>query len=170
MKDYKEVKTESNTPRELGTGAVRDIKDGKGRFDLLPPLAIKRLAKHFQNGAKKYKARNWEKGMETWEYMDSGLRHAFDVLAGKDDEDHLAAVVWNFLCLMETEERIDLNLLPRALDTLRNDTYEHFNPKAFTVPEFESLSFASKVANSVMDGLKKNSKIRQTIKKVINRK
>jgi hypothetical protein len=160
MKDYKEVKTESNTPRELGTGAVRDIKDGKGRFDLLPPLAIKRLAKHFQNGAKKYKARNWEKGMETWEYMDSGLRHAFDVLAGKDDEDHLAAVVWNFLCLMETEERIDLNLLPKELDTLRNDTYEYFNkPKLLAEAEVKSFGGTiSKQATKVTGDLFKKFK------------
>ena len=36
---------------------------GKGRCDLLPPNALLRLARHFENGSKKYGDRNWEKGI-----------------------------------------------------------------------------------------------------------
>jgi len=119
-KDYQEVKS-SGEQSKFKTGAVRDNKDGKGRYDLIPPLAIHRLAKHFQNGAKVYNARNWEKGIETHQYIDSGIRHAFKYLAGLDDEDHLAAVVWNFMCLIETQERIELGMLPKELDTIQKD-------------------------------------------------
>ncbi len=34
---------------EFNTGAVRDIQEGKGRCDLLPPLALLRLARHFED-------------------------------------------------------------------------------------------------------------------------
>lgn len=36
------------------SGAVRDMHEGKGRFDLLPWEAIHELAKHCEDGAKKY--------------------------------------------------------------------------------------------------------------------
>ena len=89
----------------FGYGAMRDRGEEKGRYDLLPPDAIRRLALHFQRGAKKYADRNWEKGMELHYFLDSGLRHAFDYMAGKTDEDHLAAAAWNMICAMSTEMR-----------------------------------------------------------------
>lgn len=89
----------------FGHGAMRDRGEEKGRYDLLPPDAIRRLALHFQRGAKKYADRNWERGMELHVLMDSGIRHAFDYLEGKTNEDHLAAATWNFLCAMATETR-----------------------------------------------------------------
>lgn len=58
---FNEVK-DSGKRQEFQTGSIRDTREGKGRYDLLPPHAIFRLAKHFENGAKKYGDRNWEKG------------------------------------------------------------------------------------------------------------
>lgn len=109
---------DSGERTEFKTGAVRDRQKGKGRYDLLPPYAIKRLALHFENGADKYAARNWEKGMPTERYMDSAIRHLFEYLSGLRDEDHLAAAAWNVLCLIETEYRIEKGILPKNLDTL----------------------------------------------------
>ena len=109
---------DSGKRQEFSTGAVRDIQIGKGRFDLLPPRALKRLAKHFENGAKKYGDRNWEKGMPLSRYIDSALRHLFAIQEGNQDEDHKAAVCWNILCLIELEERIELGLLPKELNDL----------------------------------------------------
>jgi hypothetical protein len=51
---------DSGKRQEFSTGARRDISTGKGRFDLLPPYAITRLAQHFENGSLKYGDRNWE--------------------------------------------------------------------------------------------------------------
>ena len=100
------------------TGAVRDGQTGKGRFDLLPYHAIERVAKVFELGAAKYEARNWEKGIPTHRFMDSGLRHAMKFLAGHEDEDHLAMAAWNLLCLLETKHFIQEGVLPADLDTL----------------------------------------------------
>ena len=47
---------DSGNRREFGTGAVRDMAEGKGRCDLLPACAVLRLAKHFENGCKKYQS------------------------------------------------------------------------------------------------------------------
>lgn len=38
---------------EFKTGAVRDIQEGKGRYDLLPWEAIHELAIHCEAGARK---------------------------------------------------------------------------------------------------------------------
>jgi len=88
-----------------GTGALRDMAEGKGRCDLLPACALLRLAKHYEAGAKKYSDRNWEKGLPISNFMDSGLRHLLKYMDGMDDEDHLAAAAWNILGAMWTEEK-----------------------------------------------------------------
>lgn len=97
---------DSGTRQEFSTGAVRDRQAGKGRFDLLPPMALARLARHFEKGAVKYGDRNWEKGIPLSRYLDSALRHAFSFLQGKADEDHLVAAAWNLLAALETESRV----------------------------------------------------------------
>lgn len=122
MKNFDKVK-DSGERQEFGTGAVRDSQSGKGRYDLLPVHAIHRLARHFENGAIKYGDDNWRKGIPLRRYLDSLLRHVFKFAGGADDEDHLAAVIWNACCLLETKELIDRNLLPKELDNLPKKIY-----------------------------------------------
>lgn len=102
----------------MATGSQRDSRGGKGRYDLLPTRAMRRLARLFEAGAIKYDSRNWEKGQPLSRYMDSGLRHGFNHLEGLRDEDHLIAAAWNFLCAADTEDRIKAGLLPKELDDL----------------------------------------------------
>jgi len=109
---------DSGTRTEFDTGAVRDAETGKGRFDLIPYEALERLAKIYEAGGRKYADRNWEKGIPTHRYMDSGLRHAMKHLGGRRDEDHLAMAVWNFMCLLQTEHWIAEGTLPASLQTL----------------------------------------------------
>jgi len=97
---------DSGHRHKFASGAVRDMHDGKGRCDLLPPRAILRLARHFEEGAKKYGERNWEKGIPINSFIDSAIRHIMKYMAGQDDEDHLVAAAWNLMCAMETEERL----------------------------------------------------------------
>lgn len=94
---------DSGDRTQFRTGAVRDRRTGKGRFDLLPPRALLRLARHFEAGATKYEPRNWEKGIPLWCYLDSAMRHWTALMAGDRSEDHAAACVWNMVCFMETE-------------------------------------------------------------------
>ena len=111
---------DSGKRSKFKTGAVRDIQEGKGRFDLLPPRAIRDLAIHFEKGCKKYGDRNWEKGIPLNRYVDSALRHVFKFLQGLTDEDHLIAAIWNLMCLRETILRIEEGLLSKDLNTLPN--------------------------------------------------
>ena len=50
-----------------------------------------------------------------WTFLDSGLRHLLRFMAGDRTEDHLAAVLWNVACYMETEQRINEGILPSDL-------------------------------------------------------
>lgn len=112
---------DSGKKQVFQTGAQRDMQDGKGRFDLLPCHALTRLAKHFENGAKKYGDSNWRKGIPLHRYLDSAMRHLVKFMDGERDEDHAIAVAWNIMCLVETEAMIMKGQLPAELDTLRHE-------------------------------------------------
>lgn len=74
--------------------------------------ALLAVAKHYEDGAKKYAERNWEKGIPLHCYIDSGIRHYLKSLRGDDDEPHDRAFLWNMLCAVWTHcykpEMIDL--------------------------------------------------------------
>lgn len=118
MFDRKFTIKDSGKRQEFPTGAVRDIQEGKGRFDLLPPYTITRLAKHYEGGAKKYNDDNWRKGIPTKRFADSALRHLFQYLDGERSEDHLAAVLFNVAGIIETQEMIKRGILPPELDNI----------------------------------------------------
>ena len=144
---------DSGQRREFGTGAVRDIQEGKGRCDLMPlqivgeyikndvikhignfqqtgndtflyaalsvvewddPYTIiLEVAKHFEEGAKKYGEWNWQKGIPTHCYVDSAVRHYLKHMRGDNDEPHDRAFVWNILCCIWTcIHKPDLNDYP----------------------------------------------------------
>lgn len=112
-----EVK-DSGNHEQFDTGARRDTRTGKGRYDLLPPHAIHRLAQVYEKGALKYAERNWERGMPLHLFADSALRHTFQYLDGARDEDHLSHAVFNLLGLIELEHRIADGKLPAELNDL----------------------------------------------------
>jgi hypothetical protein len=84
----------------------------------LSPLAVHRLARHFENGARKYDDRNWEKGIPLSRFIDSGLRHLLKLMLGKTEEDHAAAAEWNFHCFIHTSHEIETGRLPKELNDL----------------------------------------------------
>lgn len=96
---------DSGNRTTFSTGAVRDMHEGKGRFDLLPMCVLMRLAKHYEAGAKKYEERGWEKGIPTHSFADSAMRHFVKYMDGQTDEDHLIAAIWNLCGLAWTEEK-----------------------------------------------------------------
>lgn len=95
---------DSGNRREFETGAVRDMKAGKGDMVSLPNAAILRISKHYEAGALKYGRWNYTKGIPVSAFMDSALRHIFKYLDGWDDEDHLSAAAFNILGAIEMEE------------------------------------------------------------------
>jgi hypothetical protein len=102
---------DSGMREHLETGAMREPSIGKGRFDLLPPAMLMRVAQHYENGAKKYAERNWEKGIPASRCFSSAIRHLFKWLAGSTEEDHLAAAIWNIACLIQWED-----VMPEMMD------------------------------------------------------
>lgn len=147
---------DSGDRTEYESGAVRDMKEGKGRCDLMPldilsgfykdttildlyeyqqtgdveclfsvldscvryelrygrsmfpdeATMFLEVAKHFEEGAKKYGECNWQKGIPEWSYIDSAVRHYLKWLRGDTDERHDRAFVWNIMCLIWTHYHI----------------------------------------------------------------
>lgn len=143
---------DSGDRTEFSTGAVRDMREGKGRCDLMPLEVVAKItmnpiieciagfqntgktqclynalclfadmayddrsdenrtstqnyatmllkvAKHFEEGAKKYGENNWQKGIPVNCYIDSAIRHYLKWLRGDTDEPHDRAFVWNLMC------------------------------------------------------------------------
>lgn len=142
---------DSGDRTEFSTGAVRDMREGKGRCDLMPLEVVVdimadvnakemlhnihrflksgdtgylvrcltdfaqrigghndyradictmflEVAKHFEEGAKKYGENNWQKGIPVNCYIDSAIRHYLKWLRGDTDEPHDRAFVWNLMC------------------------------------------------------------------------
>ena len=142
---------DSGDRTQFETGAVRDMREGKGRFDLCPLEVMARMfdlhdgksgvmdflvyfmntnsthflikaldrfaldtygktekeayttmflevAKHFEDGAKKYGENNWQKGIPVHCYIDSAVRHYLKWLRGDKDEPHDRAFCWNLMC------------------------------------------------------------------------
>lgn len=95
----------SGKQREFSSGSVRDFAADKSPMQLLPlDLLMERVAPWYGLGAAKYGANNWRLGQPQSEVLGSLLRHLTKYIMGKKDEDHLAAVVWNALCLLDADQ------------------------------------------------------------------
>ena len=106
---------DSGKRSEFETGSVRDACEGKGIPSLIPVSALRAVAKRFEDGAIKYGRDNWKKGQPLSRYVDSINRHLWDYLDGCEKEDHLGAVIWNAMCLQQTDQWIKENKLPSKL-------------------------------------------------------
>lgn len=122
-----ETTKDSGHRKTFASGSQRDAPEGKGRYDLISPLALRRLALVLERGAAKYEARNWEKGQPLSQYMNSALRHLCQYIGGMRDEDHLGQALWNVHAALHTEEAIDRGILPAELADLPDYT-EGFRP------------------------------------------
>lgn len=103
-------------------GATRSDRTGKGRFDLISPYALLRLARRYEDGAAHHGDRNWEGGFPLSRCYDAAIRHLTQALAGQTDEDHLAAAAWNVFAAMHFEALIERGVLPRGLDDIPQRT------------------------------------------------
>ena len=117
---------------DYASGANRSRMEGKGRYDLLGPRALRALARHMEAGIVEggYEARNWEKGLPAGRFFDSAIRHLYGWLEGRTEENHLAAAFWNVHCLIEMLERIDEGLLPRTLLEGLPESHPALGPQA----------------------------------------
>lgn len=86
------------------------LDQGKARLDLIAPEAILAIGQVLEFGARKYKARNWEQGMEWGRFYGAALRHlnAWSAGEGNDPESglpHLAHALCNIHFLLAYEQR-----------------------------------------------------------------
>ena len=59
---------------------------------------ILEVAKHFEDGARKYGENNWRLGIPVKRYIDSAVRHYLKFRRGDKDEPHDRACAWNLMC------------------------------------------------------------------------
>lgn len=129
---------DSGDRRDFGTGAVRDMASGKGRFDLVPGISHYLVACIFEDGCKKYGNRNWEKGIPIGTFVDSAMRHLEKYKMGMRDEPHLSMAGWNIFCAIWTAAMIVLGLRPDTLfDLPNNATKQEVGP--LSIYEVEHL-------------------------------
>lgn len=77
--------------------ALREPKDNKIRYDLIPLDQVERLAIHYTKWAVAHWDRNWEGGNQAYadKCKESAWRHFMARQRGEVDEDHAMALVWN---------------------------------------------------------------------------
>lgn len=95
---------DSGQRESFSSGAVRDICDDKPRPDLISPFFIERLGKLLAEGAKKYTAYNWAKGIDIERCYQSLMRHLMYYAQGDKSEDNLAAAAANLMFMLHFEE------------------------------------------------------------------
>jgi len=109
------IKKADGPKRSFDTGANKQNADGKGTPVLFPGDAYLEIAKHFEDGATHYGARNWEKGIPLSELMNSLERHIAQEKMGLTDESHARAIAWNAVVYLATKIRIENGQLPDML-------------------------------------------------------
>jgi hypothetical protein len=83
---------------DLAKAGVK-FDQGKVRFELLPPEAVKAVAEILTIGANKYAARNWEQGMDWSRPFGATLRHLFAWWGGEHrDPDTGKSHLWHAAC------------------------------------------------------------------------
>ena len=98
--------------------AMRDTADDKPRPDLISPFAEERLGHWLRMGARKYAERNWERGMPYSRCVASLKRHVMKFQQGLNDEDHLAAIMFNSMAIIHYQEMIERGVLPAELNDM----------------------------------------------------
>ncbi|GHT37008.1 hypothetical protein FACS189427_09430 [Planctomycetales bacterium] len=111
----KPAMADSGKREQFSTGAVRDTADGKSRPDLISPFAMERLGEWLRLGAEKYAERNWEQGIPISRSIASLYRHLLKFQQGRQDEDHIAAVMCNAMMIIHTIEMVKRCVLPKEL-------------------------------------------------------
>lgn len=115
-REIKPVK-DSGEREGYSSGMVRDTQADKPDFRLTIPLDIPydalwvtQLGHLMRLGAEKYGERNWEKANteeELLRFQGSAMRHMMQAIAGEEDENHLAAVLFNTIAWMTLKYKLE---------------------------------------------------------------
>lgn len=100
--------------------AIREFAD---KYYTDRETAVLELAKHYEDGCKKYGERNWEKGIPVHCYIDSGIRHLLKFSRGDKDERHDRAFLWNMVgALWTMSNKPELVDIPTRPEYRRRET------------------------------------------------
>ena len=78
-------------------------------------IGLLKTSIHYENGAMKYGENNWKLGQPMHVLLDSGIRHTLKGISGNDDEPHIRAAAWNYLCAIWTMDNLpELMDLPKS--------------------------------------------------------
>lgn len=97
---------QADTMQRYKGGAQRDTQEGKSRFDLYSPHCRERMGQLLRAGMKHYGAYNCFRGMPVSRLMASADRHYQKAQLGSDAEDHYSAAIFNYMCIVDMEERL----------------------------------------------------------------
>lgn len=104
------------------SGAQRSDREGEGRYDLVSPYGLRRLAIQYEEGSKHHEdERNWELGFPISRVLCSAIGHLNLHMMGDRSEDHLAAASWQLFAAMHFEELIEQGKLPVVLNDIAFD-------------------------------------------------
>lgn len=93
----------SSDKKTFVTGAVRSTDADGVRYDLITPIGLEAVAKVCSEGAAKYGAYNWERGMPVHDLLNHAIRHIYKYLEGDGAEDHLPHAAWGLLAAIHSE-------------------------------------------------------------------
>lgn len=87
---------------QFPSGAVRSNDASEERWDLISPIGLKEVARTCAEGAIKYGAFNWEKGLPVSDLLNHAIRHIFLFLSNDKSEPHLPHAAWNILAAIHS--------------------------------------------------------------------
>lgn len=91
-------------------------------YHLYPRRALIRTLARYEHGRIKYGDRNWENGLDAENCFNRAMEHLSKYVNGFNDEDHLAAAVFNINAVMTYEDEgqspINFRRLPIRKDAL----------------------------------------------------
>ena len=97
----------SNDLKQFASGAVQSKDADHARYDLIPRAAMEALARTLKEGADKYGAFNWKKGIPSSDLLNHCLQHLFKWLDGDRSEDHIGHAMCNLAFLTHFESLED---------------------------------------------------------------
>jgi hypothetical protein len=87
----------------FATGAVRSSDAQDTRYDLISPIGLEAVARTCAEGAAKYSAHNWERGMDVPDLLNHAIKHIYQFLSGDRSEAHLPHAAWGLLAAIHSE-------------------------------------------------------------------
>ena len=102
---WKKNMSTSSDKRVFESGSQRDSDANKPLTTALTAYARLRYGYHLRKGSNNYGKDNWKLGQPSEALLESLDRHLAQYLSGDRSEDHLSAIMFGVVMLMQNEEK-----------------------------------------------------------------